>query len=231
MAALVRPSRRSGAYRRYRTSGPRTSLERSEPRLAATLRLRDGAPGAGHGQGGGDHGGQPHRGRSSLGGDLKRAGFTRRFSARSCVRGSAESRLISAPDAASSRRVWSRRRRFDHVYAADLVRFADPPPGVKWSTADLNEPLPLAPASVDLLVAIEVVEHLENVRAVCREWARLVRPGGAVVITTPNNESLRAILSLFFRGHFIAFVGGDLPGSHNGARPSRHRARLCRSRS
>ena len=102
-------------------------------------------------------------------------------------------------------------KRFDRVYAADLLQYADPQPGVEWLIADLNDRLPLAPSSIDLLVAIEVVEHLENIRAVCREWARLVRPGGAVVMTTPNNESLRAILSLFFRGHFIAFVGGTYP--------------------
>ena len=101
--------------------------------------------------------------------------------------------------------------RFDHVYAADLVRFVDPPAGVQWIDADLNEPLPLPDDSCDLIAAIEVVEHLENIRAVCREWARLLRPGGRVVLTTPNNESLRSVLSLFFRGHFIAFVGDTYP--------------------
>jgi 2-polyprenyl-3-methyl-5-hydroxy-6-metoxy-1,4-benzoquinol methylase len=100
---------------------------------------------------------------------------------------------------------------FERVYAADLVRFADPPPTVQWIDADLNEPLPLPDGSCDLIAAIEVIEHLENVRAVCREWARLLRPDGRVVLTTPNNESLRSIVSLLFRGHFIAFVGDTYP--------------------
>jgi 2-polyprenyl-3-methyl-5-hydroxy-6-metoxy-1,4-benzoquinol methylase len=101
--------------------------------------------------------------------------------------------------------------RFDRVYAADLVRFGDPPRDVQWIEADLNEPLPLPDDSCDLIAAIEVVEHLENIRAVSREWARLLRPGGSVVLTTPNNESLRAILSLVFRGNFIAFIGDSYP--------------------
>ena len=101
--------------------------------------------------------------------------------------------------------------RFERVYAADLVRYADVAEGVEWLEADLNEPLALPPASCDLIVAVEVVEHLENIRAVCREWARLLRPGGRVVLTTPNNESIRAILSLIFRRHFIAFVGDTYP--------------------
>lgn len=101
--------------------------------------------------------------------------------------------------------------RFDRVFAADLVRFDDPPAGVDWIDADLNEPLPVPNGACDLIAAIEVVEHLESFRAVCREWARLLRPGGRVVLTTPNNESLRSLLSLFFRGHFIAFVGNTYP--------------------
>ena len=101
--------------------------------------------------------------------------------------------------------------RFDRVYAADLVRYGDVAEGVEWLEGDFNEPLPLPPSSCDLIVAIEVVEHLENIRAVCRELARLLRPGGRVVLTVPNNESIRAILSLIFRGHFIAYVGDTYP--------------------
>lgn len=100
---------------------------------------------------------------------------------------------------------------FERVYAADLVAYEDPPSGVSWIHADLNGVLPLRTASVDLIVAIEIVEHLENIRAVCREWARILRPGGMIVLTTPNNESLRSLLSLAFRGHFIAFVEACYP--------------------
>jgi 2-polyprenyl-3-methyl-5-hydroxy-6-metoxy-1,4-benzoquinol methylase len=100
---------------------------------------------------------------------------------------------------------------FERVYAADLVRYADVPEGVEWLDADLNSPLPLPSESCDLIASIEVVEHLENIRAVCREWARLLRPGGRVVLTTPNNESIRSLLSLAVRSHFIAFVGRSYP--------------------
>jgi 2-polyprenyl-3-methyl-5-hydroxy-6-metoxy-1,4-benzoquinol methylase len=99
----------------------------------------------------------------------------------------------------------------DRVFAADVVRSAEIPEGIEWIDADLNELLPLPPDSVDLIAAIEIVEHLENVRATCREWARLLRPGGRVVLTAPNNESIRALLSLVFRGHFIAFVERSYP--------------------
>ena len=100
---------------------------------------------------------------------------------------------------------------FDRVYAADLVRFGDPPRDVQWIEADLNEPLPLPDESCDLIAAIEVIEHLENIRAVSREWARLLRPGGRVVsprrTTRVSDRSCRSSSG----GHFIAFVGDTYP--------------------
>jgi 2-polyprenyl-3-methyl-5-hydroxy-6-metoxy-1,4-benzoquinol methylase len=100
---------------------------------------------------------------------------------------------------------------FGDVVAADIVAYDDPPEGVRFVRADLNEPMPFGDESFDLIVAIEIVEHLENARATCREFARLMRPRGRVVMTTPNNESFRAILSLFLRGHFAAFTGPSYP--------------------
>ena len=48
----------------------------------------------------------------------------------------------------------------------------------------------------DVVTALEVIEHLENPRAFCRELARVAKPGGWVVVTTPNQLSLLSLLSL-----------------------------------
>jgi len=56
-----------------------------------------------------------------------------------------------------------------------------------------------------------VIEHLENPRAVAREWFRLLRPGGYLVYSTPNNESWRSLLSLATRGYFVAFGPTNYP--------------------
>jgi 2-polyprenyl-3-methyl-5-hydroxy-6-metoxy-1,4-benzoquinol methylase len=85
------------------------------------------------------------------------------------------------------------------------------PDDVKWIEADLNHPIALPDGSFDLIVAIEVIEHLENPRAAVREMARLLTPGGLLVLTTPNQESLRSLLSVVVQGHFVAFTGNNYP--------------------
>lgn len=61
-------------------------------------------------------------------------------------------------------------------------------PGVPFTAGDLRGPLPFADASFDALSLIEVVEHFEpNVLpAVLHECRRILRPGGALIITTPT---------------------------------------------
>lgn len=82
---------------------------------------------------------------------------------------------------------------------------------VPWIEGDLNEPLPAADASFDAIISTEVIEHLENPRAVFREFRRLLRPDGALVVTTPNQESMRSLLSLVLRGHHVDFLDGSYP--------------------
>jgi len=78
--------------------------------------------------------------------------------------------------------------------------------GVTLLEGDLDSgALPLAPAAVDVVVSIEVFEHLENPGAVLAELARIVRPGGQVLLTTPNLHSLEARARLLLRGHLKQF--------------------------
>lgn len=50
--------------------------------------------------------------------------------------------------------------------------------------------LPCADASVDLVVMIEVLEHVIEKEALLREIHRVLRPGGRLYLTTPNPECL-----------------------------------------
>ena len=50
---------------------------------------------------------------------------------------------------------------------------------------DLNEPLELEPEGFDTVVASDVVEHLHTPQALFDSAARLLRPGGALILGTP----------------------------------------------
>ncbi|WP_221029763.1 class I SAM-dependent methyltransferase [Actomonas aquatica] len=48
-----------------------------------------------------------------------------------------------------------------------------------------GDSIPLGAGSVDMVTALDVLEHVPDDRAVVREFARVVRSGGAVVVTVP----------------------------------------------
>jgi 2-polyprenyl-3-methyl-5-hydroxy-6-metoxy-1,4-benzoquinol methylase len=113
------------------------------------------------------------------------------------------------------------------ITGADILPKPDlPAADILWIEGDLNEPLPAAEASFDAVISTEVIEHLENPRAVFREFRRLLKPGGVLLVTTPNQESLRSLLSLLFRGHHVDFLDGSYP-AHITALVRTDFVRLC----
>jgi SAM-dependent methyltransferase len=96
--------------------------------------------------------------------------------------------------------------RFSSIAAFDLMeRPSDIPASVRWCTSDLNQPVDQPPESFDLVTALGLIEYLENPFAFARELYRVLRPKGMAILTTPNNESWRALISLLIRGHFTGF--------------------------
>ena len=114
------------------------------------------------------------------------------------------------------------------ITCADIrPRPASLPANIGWLEADLNHPLPLPDQSFASIISTEVIEHLENPRAVFREFYRLLRPDGLLIVTTPNQESVRSLAGLLMGGHFAAFLGPSYP-AHITALLRKDFQRICR---
>lgn len=48
--------------------------------------------------------------------------------------------------------------------------------------------LPFADASFDAITAQHVIEHLSDALAACKEWRRVLRNGGRLLVVTPNAD-------------------------------------------
>ncbi len=80
---------------------------------------------------------------------------------------------------------------------------------------DLNRYLPFRAESFDAVDLVEVIEHIENQPQLIREIARVLRPGGALLISTPN------ILNVFSRLRFLftGFLRGRVRPAHYTSTP------------
>ena len=87
-------------------------------------------------------------------------------------------------------------------YTGELMQL----PGQQVDIVNLDvEPLPYADASFDLVTLTEVIEHVENHRALLRDICRILKPGGLLVITTPNILNLKSRLRFLFFGFWNLF--------------------------
>ncbi|MBJ6981693.1 methyltransferase domain-containing protein [Luteimonas sp. MC1572] len=97
------------------------------------------------------------------------------------------------------------------VVACDL--FADnftPPDPIEFRAADLNAEFVAALGGPwDAIVALEPVEHLENPRHLLRGCRELLRPGGILVLSTPNLANPVSQASFLRQGDFQWFAEAD----------------------
>ena len=110
-------------------------------------------------------------------------------------------RILDAPCGAGALSLVLLRRGFD-VASADLEGEARPFLGERLRIVDLNGTWPWSDAAFDAICTVEGIEHLENAFAFLREMRRVLRPGGTVVLTTPNTLSLRSRVRFLGSGFY-----------------------------
>lgn len=71
--------------------------------------------------------------------------------------------------------------------------------------ADLNTPLPYTNDFFDYVACLEGLEHIENYHHVLREFARVLKRGGCLLISTPNPLCIKSRIRFFWQGTFLGF--------------------------
>jgi 2-polyprenyl-3-methyl-5-hydroxy-6-metoxy-1,4-benzoquinol methylase len=85
---------------------------------------------------------------------------------------------------------------------ADLDAQPEERLGKAFTNVNLDLPLPWPDCTFDAVFSTEGIEHLENHFSFLREVCRILKPGGLLVLTTPNTTALRSRVRFFGSGFF-----------------------------
>ena len=78
-------------------------------------------------------------------------------------------------------------------------------PGVEIKGGDLSATLPYPDESFDFVTCVEGLEHIENPQQAVREFARLLRAGGQLVVTVPNILNIEERIKWLLHGYTSHF--------------------------
>lgn len=105
------------------------------------------------------------------------------------------------------------------VWAAGVEPYAElrAAPGAvdRFFKLDIEKSLPdLQPASVDLVLCLDVLEHLVDPWEALRRLDTFLKPGGMWIISVPNIRNYRILCDLAFKGRFNYADDGILDRTH-----------------
>lgn len=75
-------------------------------------------------------------------------------------------------------------------------------PDLKIETGDLNQSLPYADQSFDYLICLDGIEHTENPFNAIREFGRLLKPMGKLILSLPNYLNIERRMRFLISGLF-----------------------------
>ncbi len=93
---------------------------------------------------------------------------------------------------------------------------------IAYRQCNIAQGLPFQDETFDYVVCTEVIEHMENPFALCREIRRVLRPGGAVIMSTPNILNLRSRFKFLLDGSFIFYNYPPIEWDQKEGRPHVH---------
>jgi len=89
---------------------------------------------------------------------------------------------------------------FNNITAIDIQNILSIPHD-QFVTGDMTETLNIGDNSIDTLVCIDGIEHIDEQFHFIREANRVIRAGGDIILSTPNISSLRSRWRWLMSGH------------------------------
>ena len=80
-------------------------------------------------------------------------------------------------------------------------------PRLRTVRATFESAMPFGAGSFDIVTMLAVLEHLSNPEQVISEIARVLRPGGQLVLTVPSHAAKPVLEFLAYRLHVLSEVG------------------------
>ena len=77
--------------------------------------------------------------------------------------------------------------------------------GVEIKRGDLSGTLPFGDGEFDYVTCVEGLEHIENPQQAIREFARLLRPGGHLIVSVPNILNIEERIKWLLHGYTSHF--------------------------
>jgi SAM-dependent methyltransferase len=71
-----------------------------------------------------------------------------------------------------------------------------------WIACNLDRDLPFHDARFDLVLMLEVIEHLADIPHALGEIARVLKPGGVAIVTTPNRLNVTSRIHYLLSGYY-----------------------------
>ena len=105
-------------------------------------------------------------------------------------------RLLDAPAGTGELSYLLQKQGFD-VVAGDIDESVVKARNVQIKKLDLNGLFPFEDSAFDYCINVEGLEHLENPFHTLREFSRVLKPGGVLIMTTPN------VLNVFSRLRYV----------------------------
>jgi len=93
----------------------------------------------------------------------------------------------------------------EHVFACDLIPESFACDAVTCAAVYEDGQLPFDDEQFDAVISVEVVEHVEDHFAFMRELGRIAKPGGLVIVTTPNTLNINSRVRNLMTGFPVLF--------------------------